>query len=114
MPRIAFYDPAGCCATGVCDPTTSDQMAQYASAIESLVKQEGVEVERYNLGTQPGAFAENEMIKQALEDDGVECLPLVVVDGDIVSKGAYLGKSELGEKIGIEITGAAESSSCCG
>ena len=96
------------------DPDTSEKMAQYASAIEALLKQGGVEVERYNLATQPGAFAENAVIKQALEDDGVDCLPLVVLDGAIVSKGTYLNKAELGEKIGVKIAGEGSTSSCCG
>jgi len=112
MARIAVYEPAGCCATGVCDPGTSDAMAQYASALEGL-RIQGVEVDRYELSSQPGAFAENATVKAALESDGVECLPLVMVDGEVVSKGAYLGKADLGAKIGVEITGDA-APSCCG
>ena len=47
------------------------------------------------------------------ESDGVECLPLIMVDGEIVSKGMYLDKDALGAKVGIEIAaGAAEP--CCG
>ncbi|MEK9724376.1 MAG: arsenite efflux transporter metallochaperone ArsD [Rhodospirillaceae bacterium] len=111
MARIAVYEPAGCCATGVCDPSTSDLMAQFAAAMDGLAKQ-GVEVERFELSSRPDAFASNETVKAALESDGVECLPLVMVDGEIVSKGTYLDKADLGAKVGIEITGGAAS--CCG
>ena len=111
MARIAVYEPAGCCSTGVCDPSTSDAMAQFASAMEGLNKQ-GVDVERFELSSRPDAFASNEMVKAALESDGVECLPLIMVDGEIVSKGMYLDKDALGAKVGIEIAVAAGS--CCG
>ena len=112
MARIAIYDPAGCCSTGVCDPGLSEEMAQFASAIDGLTKQ-GVEVERYELSSQPGAFAENPTVKGALDSDGVDCLPLVIVDGEIVSKGVYLSREDLSAKTGIEIA-AGEASSCCG
>lgn len=112
MARIAVYEPAGCCSTGVCDPATSDAMAQFASAMEGLNKQ-GVEVERYELSSRPDAFAANETVKAALESDGVECLPLIIVDGEIVSKGAYLDKAGLGAKIGIEIANEG-TPNCCG
>jgi disulfide oxidoreductase YuzD len=112
MARIAVFEPAGCCATGVCDPSTSDVMAQFASAMQGLNEQ-GIEVERYELSSRPDAFATNETVKAMLETDGVECLPLIIVDGKIVSKGVYLDKKALGDKVGIEITGNAISS-CCG
>ncbi len=112
MPRISIYDPPGCCSTGVCDPGLSDQMTQFATAIDALMKA-GHDVARYNMGTQPGAFVENAAVKQALDTDGMECLPLVLLGDEIVSKGAYLDRAGLGQKIGIEIPSAAKSS-CCG
>ena len=112
MARIAVYEPAGCCSTGVCDPATSDAMAQFASAMEGLNKQ-GVDVERFELSSRPDAFASNETVKALLEKDGVECLPLIMVDGEIVSKGSYLDKDSLGAKLGIDIASGA-AGSCCG
>ena len=112
MTRLAVYEPAGCCSTGVCDPATSDSMAQFASAMEGLNRQ-GIEVERYELSSRPDAFASNEVVKAALEADGVECLPLIILDGEIVSSGSYLDKATFGAKVGIEITGEVVSS-CCG
>ena len=87
-------------------------MAQFASAMEGLNRQ-GIEVERYELSSRPDAFASNEVVKAALEADGVECLPLIILDGEIVSSGSYLDKATFGAKVGIEITGEVVSS-CCG
>ncbi|MBM09640.1 MAG: arsenical resistance operon transcriptional repressor ArsD [Magnetovibrio sp.] len=111
MSRIAIYDPPGCCSTGVCDPGLSDQMTQFATAIDTLMKS-GHDVARFNMGTQPGAFVENSTVKSALDSDGLDCLPLVLLDDKIVSKGAYLNRSELGQKVGIEITATPGSSDC--
>ena len=111
MPRISIYDPPGCCSTGVCDPGLSDQMTQFATAIDALVKS-GHNVVRFNMGAQPGAFVENTIVKSVLDKEGMECLPLVLLDNTIVSKGAYLDRAELGNKIGIEITPVV-SGNCC-
>ena len=112
MTRIAVYEPAGCCSTGVCDPATSDSMAQFASAMEGLNRQ-GIKVERYELSSRPDAFASNAVVKAALEADGIECLPLIMLNGEIVSKGSYLDKDTFGAKVGIEIKDDA-TPLCCG
>jgi hypothetical protein len=113
MPRISIYDPPGCCSTGVCDPGLSDQMTQFATAIDALMKA-GHDVARFNMASEPGAFVENTVVKHALDTDGMDCLPMVLLEDDIVSKGSYLNRAELGDKIGIEIPTAAASASCCG
>ncbi len=115
MSSVDVYDPAQCCATGACSPEADDELAQFASSLEWL-KQQGVSVSRYNLGHQPGAFAQNAMVKGALDKDGIGCLPLVIADGKIVSKGRYPSRSELGEKLGVkgEPALAEKAGACCG
>ena len=95
-------------------------MAEFSAALAWAEKQ-GVEVARYNLGYQPGAFVENMAVRDAIESDGMECLPLVMADNKIISKGVYLSKRELVEKAGIESPetssedyDSASSPSCCG
>ena len=110
MARISIYDPPGCCSTGVCDPGLSDSMTQFATAIDSLMKN-GHDVARYNMASQPGAFVENPKVKEVLDTDGMEGLPLVLMDNKVVSKGVYLNRLELGQKVGIDIP-PSESQSC--
>lgn len=114
MPQLAIYDPAQCCATGACSPDADDELAQFASALEWL-KGNGVEVSRYNLGHQPGAFATNPMIRSIMQTDGMGCLPLVVADGEVVSKGRYPTRAELGKPFGLAgiKTIAVAAASCC-
>ncbi len=120
MPSISVYEPPGCCSSGVCGPEVEESMAGFAAALKWAEKQ-GVEVARYNLGTQPGAFVENTDVRAALDSEGMECLPLVMADGKIISKGVYLSKQQLAEKAGIETSEAlseqlepAPEPSCCG
>ena len=115
MSTLDVYDPAQCCATGACSPDADDELAQFASSLEWL-RERGVAVSRYNLGHQPGAFAQNAAVKGALEQEGIGCLPLVMADGRIVSKGRYPSRSELGQQLGIDGAAAAapKAASCCG
>jgi hypothetical protein len=112
MNTLDVYDPAQCCATGACSPDADDELAQFASSLEWL-KQQGISVSRYNLGHQPGAFVQNTMVKSTIDKDGIGCLPLVIADGKIVSKGRYPTRTELGEKLGVGEKVTAGSSACC-
>jgi hypothetical protein len=111
---VDIYDPAQCCATGACSPDADDELAQFASSLEWL-KERGISVSRYNLGHQPGAFAQNALVKAALQSNGVGCLPLVLADGAIVSQGRYPSRDELASKLGIGAAAVAPAAgtSCC-
>ena len=114
MSTLDIYDPAQCCSTGACSPEADDELAQFASSLEWL-KGNGVAVSRYNLGHEPGAFVRNAAVKGAIDREGIACLPLVVADGRILSKGRYPTRSELGEQLGIGPSPAAKTSKpCCG
>lgn len=111
MNQLDVYDPATCCATGVCGPGVDESLAQFASALEAL-RQGGVAVSRYNLSQQPGAFAGNATVSATLKQEGVACLPLVLADGQILSRGRYPSRTELGlDKPRATIAVAAAS--CC-
>jgi hypothetical protein len=112
---VDIYDPAQCCATGACSPDADDELAQFASSLEWL-KERGITVSRYNLGHQPGAFAQNALVKGTLQTNGVGCLPLVLADGAIVSQGRYPTRDELAGKLGLAASpaaAAAPAASCC-
>lgn len=113
MSTLDIYDPAQCCATGACGPDADDELAQFASALEGL-KQSGVAVSRYNLGHQPGAFVQNAMVKETIQKEGIGCLPLVIADGRIVSKGRYPTRDELRSQAGVGAAAAPAKAACCG
>ncbi len=114
MSKVSVFDPPQCCATGACGPDADDELAQFASALEWL-KQEGVEVERFNLGHQPGEFVQNTIVKSSMDSDGMDCLPMVVINGAIAKKGGYMTRNELGEHLSLEVPETvASAGGCCG
>ena len=55
--------------------------------------------ERYNLAQQPMAFATNAVVNGALKQSGNDCLPLILLNGTIVSQGQYPNRDELARLI---------------
>ncbi len=117
MTKIAVYDPPMCCSTGVCGPAVDPVLPRMSADLDWL-KRQGVEVERYNLAQQPQAFASTPVVTAALREYGNDCLPLVLVDGAIVSRGTYPDRAELARLGGLDVAILGEepkpaSSSCC-
>lgn len=113
MTSVRVYDPAMCCSTGVCGPEADATIAQFASALDRARKS-GVVVDRYSLGHQPGEYVRNPAVKRLLDAEGIACLPVVFVDDEIVSKGAYPTGAALFEKLGLAANAAPPTeSSCC-
>jgi AhpD family alkylhydroperoxidase len=98
---VQVFDPAMCCDNGVCGPSVDPKLAQFAADLDWL-SSTGVTVERYNLAQQPEAFVANEQVKQALQHDETRCLPLILVNGVILSKGTYPNLVQLAQWIGIK------------
>jgi len=93
MKSIQVYDPPMCCSTGICGPNIDPDLANFAAMLNQL-KSHGVIVERYNLGQQAMAFAQNPAIKSLLEKEGAEVLPVIFFDGEVRLKGRYPTKEE--------------------
>jgi AhpD family alkylhydroperoxidase len=94
MAKLQVFDPPMCCSSGVCGPVVDPELPRFAADLDWL-KRQGVAVERFNLAQQPDRFANNEMVKRALHENGTECLPLILADGRIVSRGKYPGRDVL-------------------
>jgi len=94
-----------CCSSGVCGPGIDPKLVQFKADLDWLGKQ-GITVERFNMSTHPGVFAQEDVVKQALKED-VNCLPLVVVEGAIICKKGYPSRAEMVRV--CRINGGAES-----
>ena len=72
MPRVRVFDPALCCSSGVC-------------------------------GSEPDAallrFAADPLIRERLGTRGGGCLPIVLVDGEVLTEGRYPTRAELEAKL---------------
>jgi arsenite methyltransferase len=94
MAVIQVFDKALCCATGVCGPDVDPALVQFASDLEWL-RTQGHRVDRFNLAQQPSAFALNVHVRDLLTAAGPDCLPLVFVEGVLVSRGCYPLRTQL-------------------
>ena len=105
--HVQVFDPAMCCPTGVCGPSINPVLPRFAADLEWLAAQ-GAVVQRFNLSQEPGAFVANPNVQAALEEMGTDCLPLIIVNGDVMSKGKYPVRFTLAKWAGIPMTATVE------
>ena len=100
MPHLDVFDPPMCCSSGVCGPDVNPLFAAFAADVDWLVSH-GVSVTRFNLAQDPQAFVEHPLVRAALQHGGTACLPLLIMNGDIVAQGAYPRRDELAHLVGL-------------
>jgi hypothetical protein len=98
--RIQVFEPALCCATGVCGEDVDQELVTFSADME-FVRSRGGDVSRYNLASEPLVFAETEAVKGFLQVVGSRGLPLVLVDGVTALTGGYPDRAQLAEWAGI-------------
>ncbi|MCX8075264.1 MAG: arsenite efflux transporter metallochaperone ArsD [Clostridia bacterium] len=103
MSKIQIFDPAMCCSTGVCGPSVNPQLLRVATIINNL-KQKGIIIERYNLNSNPKAFVDNTNVNELLKTNGVEILPITVVDGVVIKTKEYFSNEEFSKYLNISIS----------
>lgn len=118
MSTVQIYDKPMCCSTGVCGPEVDPVLPKFAADLDWL-KNQGHQVERYNLAQQPQAFIENKLIHQILSTTGTDSLPVVIVNGRIVSQASYPTREELagwasGAPVKQLLPVFKSSGGCCG
>jgi len=94
MVKMIIFDPAMCCSTGLCGPVIDMELLRISTALSNLDKN-GIKVERYNLNNNPQAFVDNTVISEILNRDGVDVLPVTIVDSKVVKMRKYPTNDEL-------------------
>jgi hypothetical protein len=100
MNRIQVFEPALCCATGVCGEDVDQGLVTFSADMD-FVRRRGGDVSRYNLASEPLAFAETEAVKGFLQIVGSKGLPLVLVDGVTAMTGGYPDRAQLAQWAGL-------------
>jgi arsenite methyltransferase len=98
MTTLQVFDKPMCCSTGICGPSVDTSLIKFAADLAWLNDQ-GVQVERYNLAQQPQAFVAHDDVKAVLKE--THALPVVRVNGHIVSKGVYPSRQLLAGWCGV-------------
>jgi len=101
MKTLQIFDPPMCCSTGVCGPDVDQTLIALAADLKWLAS-EGVGIERYNLSQSPLVFAQNDLVIDALREEGQSALPILILDGAVVAKGAYPARSDLAAICGLD------------
>lgn len=102
MKSIQVFDRPLCCSTGVCGPQVDPALVRFAADLEWL-KAGGCAVQRFNLAQEPEAFVRESQIQQLLTQSGVDCLPVLVADGVVVSQQQYPSRQELAAWAGLPL-----------
>ncbi|MGV0991153.1 MAG: arsenite efflux transporter metallochaperone ArsD [Mycobacterium sp.] len=124
MSTIEVFEPALCCATGVCGEDVDQGLVNFSADID-FIRSHGGNIARYNLASEPQAFAGNEAAKAFLHVSGSAGLPLVLVDGVTAMTGRYPDRLQLAIWAGLDaptpvgsdlgLTDAGDSAGgCCG
>ncbi len=101
MNELHVYDPPMCCPTGICGTEVDPALVRFAGDLRWLEGQ-GVRVRRHNLAQEPAAFVAEPAVQAALEAEGEDCLPLLVVAGEIRHRGGYPDRATLARWFGLE------------
>ena len=101
MKKLTVFDPAMCCDTGVCGVDPEAVLVEFAADLAWLQKN-GVEVQRHNIAQEPGAFVENPVVKAEINATGEACLPLLVLEGQVISRGVYPQREQLQAWMGMD------------
>ena len=100
MKTIQIFDPPMCCSSGVCGAEVDNNLVNFTVSLQWL-KMNGVQVERFNPLHQYDVFAANAVVTKAVNEKGIECLPLILLDGEIISSGSYPSRLELSDMAGL-------------
>ncbi len=106
--KVEVFEPALCCATGVCGEDVAQELVTFSADMD-FVRSRGGDVSRYNLASEPLAFAQNDAVKAFLDVAGSDGLPLVLVDGITAMTGRYPDRARLAAWAGVEASGPTES-----
>ncbi|GAA4473754.1 hypothetical protein GCM10023094_08050 [Rhodococcus olei] len=128
MSTIEVFEPALCCNTGVCGDDVDQALVTFSADMD-WVRSRGGEIARFNLASEPLAFAQREPVAAFLKLSGSEGLPLVLVDGVTAITGRYPDRAQLAKWAGLDapapaaaaptgttmlgLTDTTDTGSCC-
>ena len=117
MKTMKIFEPAMCCPTGLCGVGVDPELLRVSTVLNTL-KENGIEVQRYNLTSAPMEFVNHAAVSEFLKKFGPEKLPVIMVDDFIVITGRYPSNEEFTSwlELSPELLGGedcCEDSSCC-
>ena len=117
MKTMKIFEPAMCCPTGLCGVGVDPELLRISTVLNTL-KENGIEIQRYNLTSAPQAFVDHKAVTEFLQKFGPDKLPVVMVDDFIVITGRYPSNEEFTSWLELSpellgVSSCCEDSSCC-
>ena len=119
MKTMKIFEPAMCCPTGLCGVGVDPELLRISTVLNTL-KENGVEVQRYNLTSAPKEFVNHKAVAEFLNKFGPDKLPVVMVDDFIVITGRYPLNEEFTswleispDLLGVEACCDEDAGCCC-
>ena len=116
MTGIQIFDKPLCCSSGVCGPDVDPALVTFSADLQWLERM-GVQVQRINPAHQPILFAASQLVREELKKHGNGCLPVVVVNDAVVSRGVFPSRNQLAGWTGITLDSLPElpvmKTGCC-
>ena len=109
MKKMQIFEPAMCCSTGLCGVGVDQELLRISTVLNTLGKN-GVNVERFNLSSAPQEFVTNKVVNTLIMEKGVDELPVILLDGEIVITGRYPQNEEFVKLLEIPISFLGEQS----
>lgn len=96
--KLEIFEPALCCATGVCGPEPDQKLIDLQNTINLLGKLQ-IETKRYAINQAPMEFVRNETVKAYIKEHGPSHLPITLLDGKLIHIKNYPTIETLKDKI---------------
>jgi hypothetical protein len=100
--KMKIFEPAMCCSTGLCGVGVNKELLRISTVLNNL-KNIGVVVERYNLSNAPQEFVNNKVANEFINKNGIDELPLILVDNEIAMYGRYPNNMEISKLLNISV-----------
>ena len=116
MNKMQIFEPAMCCSTGLCGVGVDPELLRISTILNTLKKKGGV-IERFNLSNSPQEFIKNKAVNEFINVNGVDELPIIILNGQIVIAGRYPTNDEFSSMLGIPaniLGGSSKTSGSCG
>lgn len=110
-PTMEIFEPAMCCDTGLCGVSINPELLRISTVLNTL-KKNGIEVKRFNLNSAPMEFVNNKVVNDFINNNGVEKLPVILLNGKIVISGRYPTNKEITELLNLPKNLIAEKPGC--
>ena len=102
MKKLEIFEPAMCCSTGVCGPSVDKELLRISLVFNKLEKDNNLTVNRFNLSSSPQEFMDNKVINKIINSNGVDDLPVTIVDGEVVKTKEYPSNDELAKWLALD------------